>query len=229
MNEVLGAAEPDLHGRAAGQRAGFARRHGAEDQRPRQPGDGDVLVAPVGDDAAAPGPARARWCCRARAGSTPSAIAPPRSRSTRRSRRTSRPSSTRTATSSWTRARRSAPGSWRPRRSRRTRASSCIADSDLFGDEAIRVGGNGVLAMDVDALADGRRGVLGPDVDRGRRQDHPHAQAGRGLVLRDHLPGAGAGDRRRRRGHARQAAQAPSARRQRSRGAAPDRGQEVRA
>ena len=50
-----------------------------------------------------------------------------------------------------------------------------IADSDWISDEAIKVPGNGVLALDVDPLADGRRGVLRPDVDRGGRQDHAHA------------------------------------------------------
>ena len=44
---------------------------------------------------------------------------------------------------------RSAPGSWPRPRSRRTRACSCIADSDWFGDEAIKVAGQQLLALDV--------------------------------------------------------------------------------
>ena len=143
MHEVLGAAEPRVHGRAAGQRAGVRAPAGAEDQRPRQPGDGDVLVAPVGDDAAAPRAARV-----GRAAGR--GLDQHQARSHRRHpggradqgalrdlRRQERQLHSRT------RARTSAPGSWRPRPIKKDARVFVIADSDLFGDEAIRVGGNG--------------------------------------------------------------------------------------
>ena len=177
----------------------FARRTAPEDQRPRQPRDGDLLVAPVGDDAAAAGPARAGRAARARAGSTPSATGPRRSRSTRRSRRTSRRSSTRTATSP------SIPGeeqrAWELAATavKKDARVFVIADSDWFDDEAIQVPGNGVLALDVIHWLMGDEAFSGADLDRGRRDDHPHPQAGRRLVLLDDLPRPGAGDRRGRR------------------------------
>ena len=49
-----------------------------------------------------------------------------------------------------------------------------IADSDWIGDEAIKVPRERRAGAGRHPLADGRRSVLRPDVDRGGRQDHPH-------------------------------------------------------
>ena len=124
MHEVLAAAEPRVQGRTARQRSGVRAPDGTEDQRSRQPGDGHVFVAPVGHDAAAPGPARVDRVARRgldqhQAGShrgDPGRRADQGAlrhlqRQERQLHRTIR-------------ARRSAPGSWPPPRSRRTRACS---------------------------------------------------------------------------------------------------------
>ena len=160
MHEVLEPLNLELQGRDAGQRSGVRAPH-PPGQRPRQPRHRDLHLAPVGDDAGAPGRARARRSCRGPGGSTPSATAPPPSRSTPRSRRTTRRSSTRTATSSPTRARSGAPGSWRRPRSRRTRACSCSPIRTASRDEAIRAAANELLALDVIHWLMGDESLLG--------------------------------------------------------------------
>ena len=68
-----------------------------------------------------------------------------------------------------------------------------LADSDLLRRRGAAGRRQQLLALDVIALADGRRGVHRADLDRGGRAHLAHPQAGRGLVLLDDLPGARAG------------------------------------
>ena len=65
-----------------------------------------------------------------------------------------------------------------------------LADSDCSTTRRIRVGRQQLLALDVSHWLIGDEAFTGDDLDRGRRADHPHPQAGRGLVLLDDLPGA---------------------------------------
>ena len=116
--------QPDVQGRAAGQRGGVRTPGRPEDQRPRQPGDVDVLVAPVGLDADAAGAAgggRAAGRGLDRRQEGPHLRDPGRLADQGALRRRS---STRTETSPSIPTSRSAPGSWPRPRSRRTRACS---------------------------------------------------------------------------------------------------------
>ena len=81
------------------------------------------------------------------------------SRSTRRSRRTTRRSPTRTATSSCDPGEEQRAWELAATAVKKDARVFVIADSDWFGDEAIQVRRQQLLALDVIALADGRRGV----------------------------------------------------------------------
>ena len=84
-----------------------------------------------------------------------------------------------------------------------------IADSDWIGDEAIKVPGNGVLALDVIHWLMGDEAFSGQTSTEADVKITHTQQAGRRLVLLDDLPRPGAGDRRRRHRHPQIPAQAP--------------------
>ena len=189
------APRPRVPRRDAGQRPGL-RPADPPGQRPRQPGDRHLHLAPVGDDAAAAGRAGARSFCPAPDGSTPSATPRAGSPSTRPSRRTTRPSSTRTATSRPTPARSAAPGRSAATAVKKDARVFVLADSDCFDDEALPVGRQSAPGARRLALADGRRGLHGGHLDRGRRarSPTPASRTWSGSTATIFL-GPGAGDR----------------------------------
>ena len=183
------APRPRVPRRDAGQRPGLRAPH-PPGQRPHQPGDRHLHLAPVGDDAAAPRRARADHPAGRRLDQRQAR--PPRaaSPSTRRSRRTTRPSSTRTATSRPTPARTAAPGRSQPTAVKKDARVFVLADSDSFDDEALPVAANQLLALDVSHWLMGDEAFTGLTSTEADVPDLAHPQAGRGLVLRHDLPRA---------------------------------------